>query len=110
MAAKRRRTQRNSFCCPCWANSISCACSASADASFFSRASFLYGICRYRNTSVQYSGKSPSSAVSAVRWGSSSLKMSISVTVTKVCSAIMGMASTASVTSCTVSPLPLSRW
>ena len=76
--------------------------------SFFSLASVLYGICRYKNTSVQYTGKSSSNATSAPRWASSNLNKSISSTVTRVRSAIIGMASAASTTSCIVRPLPAS--
>ena len=51
------------------------------------------------NRRVQYSGMSSKSSISWLRWDSSSLKISQSVTVTRVLAAIMGIASTASATS-----------
>jgi len=64
----------------------------------------------YTNTRQQYGGKSLSSAMSAVRCSSGSLKRSQSVTTMSVRSAIIGIASTASFSSCIVSVLPLRRW
>lgn len=59
---------------------------------------------------VQYSGISEMISMNAPRADISSLKMSRSVTVTSVCCAIMGMASTASCSVCIESPLPPRRW